>query len=72
MPMNLVKVNNKEYEVPDSWMPPLMSYLILVKSKVEIRGEEKLLCQSCGSKKLFKGKQCEDCWYEEVGKEENE
>ncbi|MFH1972124.1 MAG: hypothetical protein ABIJ18_01460 [archaeon] len=23
----------------------------------------KLVCESCGSKKLFKGRLCEDCWY---------
>ncbi len=33
MPMNIIKVNNREYEIPDSWMGVLMSYIELVLRK---------------------------------------
>lgn len=35
MPSNHIMINNSQvYEVPDSWMPPLMAYLELVKTKL--------------------------------------
>ncbi len=38
MPSNLVEINNSiKYEVPDSFMPPLMAYLKMVKQKTRIK-----------------------------------
>ena len=38
MPSNLVKINDSiKYEVPDSFMPPLMAYLKMVKEKTRIK-----------------------------------
>jgi len=36
MASNHIMINHSEvYEIPDSWMPPLMAYLKLVKTKLE-------------------------------------
>ncbi|KKL83278.1 hypothetical protein LCGC14_1976360 [marine sediment metagenome] len=38
MPSNLIKINEAiTYEVPDSFMPPLMAYLKMVKQKTRIK-----------------------------------
>lgn len=40
MPSNRVVINhNMVYEVPDSWMPPLMAYLELVETKLRHQQE---------------------------------
>lgn len=38
MPSNVIKINNDEYIIPDSWMEPLMAYIDLLKEKKVIEG----------------------------------
>jgi len=41
MPSNEIKINNSiKFEIPDSWMPPLMAYLNLVKEKTKVKEEK--------------------------------
>ncbi len=36
MPTNIITINNSiKYEVPDSWMPPLIEYLEMVSEKTK-------------------------------------
>ena len=40
MPINIVTINGKEYEIPDSWMSPLWEYVQVVRREIEQRTDE--------------------------------